>query len=291
MGKKALILSGGGARGAYQAGVFRYLEEMGFVPDIVCGTSVGAINACGIASGMDSEKLSELWRTLDRKKVMKTGFRRTFRSLFRRKFHPMADPGPLRELVQSHLDFNALHTSPMDVYIAAVNIEQSKLVFFKNKEISIDHLMASSAIPLLFPWQILGGEAYWDGGLMANTPILPAIQSGADDIISVLLSPVGGEANRQELPKNRREALSRAVELSLLGSYQNLWMKVEENQKQETELGFLSSLLRAANPKIRIRTLGPKTYFSLKSVLNFTAQQAESLIEQGYLDAQNQLKA
>ncbi len=82
MGKKALVLSGGGARGAYQAGVVKYLEEIQWKPDIICGTSVGAINASAIGSGMDSKKLIELWLNLDKKKIMRYSIWNTIKGLF-----------------------------------------------------------------------------------------------------------------------------------------------------------------------------------------------------------------
>lgn len=66
--KRALILSGGGARGAYQAGVLRYLEEIQFKPDIICGTSVGAITATAMGCGMNSAEITKLWKSIEAKK-------------------------------------------------------------------------------------------------------------------------------------------------------------------------------------------------------------------------------
>ena len=64
---KALILSGGGARGAFQVGVMKYLEEMNWKPDLICGTSVGAINAVAYGSGMPMDRLISLWKAYHRK--------------------------------------------------------------------------------------------------------------------------------------------------------------------------------------------------------------------------------
>ena len=69
--------------------------------------------------------------------------------------------------------------------------------------INIEHLMAASAIPGLFPWQLIDNQPHWDAGLMANTPITPALKQGATEIIVVLLSPVG--AFRQQTPKTHLE--------------------------------------------------------------------------------------
>ncbi|MEH6637551.1 MAG: patatin-like phospholipase family protein, partial [Halioglobus sp.] len=69
--KRALILSGGGGRGAYQVGVWRRLQEIGWQPDIVCGTSIGAINGALIGSGWDARRLEAFWESLDRKRAFR----------------------------------------------------------------------------------------------------------------------------------------------------------------------------------------------------------------------------
>jgi NTE family protein len=67
--KKALILSGGGARGAFQVGVWKYLREINWTPDLICGTSIGAINAAAIGSGMPVKRLIDLWETHNRSEI------------------------------------------------------------------------------------------------------------------------------------------------------------------------------------------------------------------------------
>ncbi|PJZ70694.1 alpha/beta hydrolase [Leptospira perolatii] len=288
--KRALILSGGGARGAYQAGVLKYLEEIHFKPDIVCGTSVGAITATAMGCGLDAKQVVELWKSIEVQKVMKYSIWNDFLDLIFRRFSPLADTTPLKYLLYSQLDFRKLRKNPMHVIITAVNILNAELVFFGNKDIDIEHVMASSAIPLIFPWQYVDGKPHWDGGIMANTPILPAVERGATEIVVVLLSPVGGV--NMSLPRNRREALERIFELSLIGSFQTIMANLQyERRRRIKRKSLRRSLLSfggSDSPEIKIRVIGPRTSLGFGSILNFSQVQADYLISRGYEDAKLQ---
>ncbi|RHX83989.1 patatin-like phospholipase family protein [Leptospira stimsonii] len=288
--KRALILSGGGARGAYQAGVLRYLEEIQFKPDVICGTSVGAITATAMGCGMNAAEITKLWKSIEAKKVMRYSIWNDLVDIFVKSYSPLTDTTPLKNLLYSHLDFRNLRKNPTEVIITAVNILTAELVFFRNKEIDIEHVMASSAIPMFFPWQYVDGAPHWDGGVMANTPILPAVERGATDIVVVLLSPVGGID--MGLPKTRREGLERVFELSLIGSFQTVMSNMNfEKKKRKGKKSKLSSLLSipsADRPELKIRTIGPRTSLGFSSILNFSQVQADYLISRGYEDARIQ---
>lgn len=285
--KKALVLSGGGARGAYQAGVLRYLEEIGWRPDIICGTSVGAINACAIGSGMDSQKLTELWLQLNQKHIMRYSIWNMLKGFFRRKYYPLVETYPLRKFIHEHLDFTRLNQTQTKVIISAVNILSSELRFFENPNLKIEHILASSAIPMIFPWQIIDGEPYWDGGVMANTPILPALTHEATEIVVVLLSPVGS-STIMETPVTKDEALERLFELYLLGSYRSVEQGLEYRKSVMNGLTSIENFflnLRTQFTKAKISVIAPKQMLGLGSILNFKKEQAERLVTQGYGDA------
>ncbi|PJZ24762.1 alpha/beta hydrolase [Leptospira hartskeerlii] len=289
--KRALVLSGGGARGAYHAGVLKYLEEIGFKPDVVCGTSVGAITASALGCGMDAAKIVDLWKSIEIQKVMKYSIWNDFLDLIFRRFSPLADTTPLKYLLYSQLDFRNMRKNPMEIIITAVNILTAELVFFGNKDIDIEHVMASSAIPLIFPWQYVDGKPHWDGGVMANVPILPAVERGAKEIVVVLLSPVGGV--NMGLPRNRRDGLERVFELSLIGSFQTIManLQYQKKQKDNKKKGFTKSLLSFSEPEktdYKIRVIGPRTSLGFGSILNFSQVQADYLISRGYEDAKIQ---
>ena len=294
--EKALVLSGGGARGAYQAGVYRYLSERGWRPDLICGTSVGAINACAIASGMDVETLDGFWRHIAYKNIyVYSIWKKIWRWIFNRGFTPVFDTAPLRKLLGTNLNLNHLKKSDVEVVICAINIVRSKLRFFTNDEITIDHIMASSAIPLLFPWQDIDGQPHWDGGLMENTPLLPALEREAKDIIVVLLSPVG--EYDMPVPTSRKKAAELMLEQSLVASYQSFIEGIEFDEnlhqrlREQGPLGYLQSLIR---PRVipgdtRILTVAPKKMLGISSMMNFSPRQSEELLNLGYEDAKEQL--
>ena len=103
--KRAFILSGGGARGAFQVGVWEYLQEKGWDPDLICGTSVGAINAVAIGSGMPLEKLMHIWKTLNRRTAYRWQFFRFCRhALFSKSFQPLMDTARLRTTITNALN-------------------------------------------------------------------------------------------------------------------------------------------------------------------------------------------
>lgn len=286
--KKALVLSGGGARGAYQSGVYKFLTENKFFPDIISGTSVGAINAAAIGSGMDAEALVGLWRSIDSERVMKYSYSRILSDFALGRFTPLADPGPLESLLKSSINFNSLNENKRQkVIITAVNIKDAGLVYFQNKEITIDHLMASSAIPMFFPWRTIAGESYWDGGLMANIPLLPAVEYGAKFIIAVIMTPVGNY--NMSLPKTKKQALERIFELFLIGSYQNIRTSLNHQVFSDKKIHVFLDYMCQAYRNVNIITVSPRNSFGFESLLNFSAKQANMLVDRGYQDAKEQL--
>lgn len=295
MSKKGLVLSGGGGRGAYQAGVYKYLTEKQFIPEVISGTSVGAINAVALGCGLGAEELIALWKTINVGKVMKYRFFQMIVDFFLNRLSPIADPAPLEEFLKQNLNFDTLRTNETKVYISATNIINGQLEIFSNKEIGVKHILASAAIPLVFPWQKIGDHVYWDGGLMANTPILPLIERDIRDIVVILLSPIGHVET--EAPKNRREALERVFELIQIGSFQNFKYSIESGRSLSniTIKDMLKSQFKGiledwmGGGEFKLRIVSPKTSLGMKSILNFSPAQADELIKIGYADAREQL--
>jgi NTE family protein len=293
--QKGLVLSGGGGRGAYQAGVYKYLIEKGFVPSTISGTSVGAINAVGLGCGLSADEMIELWKSINHSTVMSISYLQIVKDFFMRRFGAMVNPEPLRNFLLKNLDFQKLRNSPTSVYITAVNILNGELSVFGNDEITVDHILASAAIPMVFPWQQIGNAVYWDGGLMANTPILPLIERDIRDIIVVLLSPIGNV--QSELPKNRKEAIERVFELVQIGSFQNFKFSLDSAKElsgatisdvfKNQLRGMLDQWLGGGD--FRIRIVSPKTSLGIKSIMHFSGQQSDNLIKIGYEDAREQL--
>lgn len=274
--KKALILSGGGARGAFQVGVWKYLREINWTPDLICGTSIGAINAAAIGSGMSVERLANLWRTHNRSEIYRLKTLRFLKSALRGKpLKSVLDAAPLRAMLTRHLNLEALRQSPIEIIISAVHLATGRLHLYDQAAIEIDHLMASSAMPILFPWQPIRGELHWDGGVMANSPLFIALERKVEEIIVVLLSPVGHRPLPP--PASLREGLERVFEHFLIGSYQTT-MPVYNGQEGT-----------GTRPQPKISVVAPPHMLGFASLLNFSARQVKRLIHAGYHSARRQL--
>ena len=220
--KRALILSGGSARGAYEVGVLKYIfQELpriyGPVPrfDIICGTSVGAIHACFIVAHMktirhDIDRLVGIWGNLKPNHVIRFDLNQFFRwkdlifggltggSLF--------GVSPLASLLGRENNFEQIRTSVMnnDIETLCVSTTATRsgktVVFtqtnqpvphdsfrteFRSTDINLDHAMASASMPFLFPPVRINGAWYTDGGIRQNTPIAPALSFGATHVLAI----------------------------------------------------------------------------------------------------------
>jgi len=280
--KRALILCGGGSRGAFQAGVLKYLDEKGWCPDLICGASVGAINAVAIGSGMAPDQIITLWKRFDRRKIYRLSLARHLRSFFNNgESQPLTDTSPLKKLLVQYIDINKLRQSEIDILINAVHLPTSRLKYFTQHQIDISHIMAASAIPVLFPWQFIDGEPYWDGGMIENTPIAPAIERRVREIIVVLLTPAGNF--KSPLPRTPLQAAEIAFEQLLQGAYQT----AVSNQRFQFQTALTNSVKDAS---LRVTTVSPARMLGFPSFLNFSTIQAERLIEEGYYQARKQLQ-
>ena len=255
-------------------GVWRYLQEQGWDPDLVCGTSVGAINAAAIGSGMPLEKLMHIWATQGRRGVYRPALLDGLARLAAgRPFRSLVDTRPLRAMLERYLDVAALRAGRREIIITAINLVTSQLVLFDRETIGVDQVMASGAVPGIFPWQVIDGDPHWDGGVMANTPLFPALERGAREIVVVLLSPVGHA--RIEPPTRASRCAELAFEHLLAGSYQC--------QRLSPPAGPPG----AAAP--RILTVAPPVMLGFRSWIDFSGRHAVRLMRMGYRCAREQL--
>ncbi len=287
--KKALILSGGGARGAFQIGVWKYLAEKNWKPDIICGSSVGAINAAGIGSGLDIKKLVRIWTTYNRRRMYKLNLLQFLAyALFGRELKPLLDAGGVESMLKEYIDFQHLRNNRMKIVVSTVNVHTARPCFFDNSEIQMEHILASGAMPVLFSCQNIKGVPHWDGGIMSNIPLLPALEFGAEQIIIVMLSPVGHSPH--PFPGDVRTALEHVFEQFLSASYQTaLLSRAYEDRCLPTSLPeYRKNGYTAKQPEIIC--LAPAKMLGFSSLLNFSLRQAESLIDEGYKTACSRLK-
>jgi len=268
--KRALVLSGGGGRGAYHIGVLRFLEEHEWFPHIIAGTSIGAVNGAAYASGHTAGSLWSLWKRLTTAHVQKTNWQ-----LLDGNY--LLDTAPLRRTLQQEgwVDFERINSPEAKVHlrVTATEISSGHLHVFGNSNdlfpsrmrqepISLDHIIASCSIPLLYPATELDGTLYWDGATVANTPLSPAIDAGAEQIIVVLMTPWDDETARQpSSPKNLLTAASMMLEWALLASFQSdlkMFRRVNELVRLQVE----NARLQAANRLLMSQLRGAKPDFA-----------------------------
>ena len=207
----ALILQGGGALGAYQAGVYQAMAEADLHPDWVSGISIGAVNAAIIAGNRPEKRVQQLrafWETVSQPirspnfpgldfhgEYMHAAINQ-LRSwdillggapgfFMPRMPSPLLHPPGSREAVSFYdvsalkttlerlVDFELINAGAMRFSVGAVNVRTGNFVYFDNTthQIGPDHVIASCSLPPAFPPTEIEGEHYWDGGLVSNTPL------------------------------------------------------------------------------------------------------------------------
>lgn len=193
MGTKALVLSGGGSRGAFQAGVLHSLIlKKGMSWNLVAGVSVGALNGSMMAmhapaeQGLAVEKLRALWMDIQGNKSIYRGWLLGyFQSLWEGGLY---DTTPLRKLVSKHFHAEAVRQSGVKLRMGAVSYEtgQYKYVTEQSERLA-EWVMASSAFPFAFPPEKIDGESWIDGGARDVTPIRDVVAEPDLESIDVIL--------------------------------------------------------------------------------------------------------
>lgn len=219
--KTVLVLQGGGALGAYQAGAFEALFASGRRTDWVAGVSIGAINAALVAGNAPEhrvERLRTFWNLASSGAAALSfsaspALRELFNNVsagatmaqgvpgfFKPRIPPAAlmprgsegassfyDTAPLRDTLNELVDFDYLNTGPMRFSTGAVNVETGNTTWFDNtrQTITVEHIMASGALPPGFPAVEIDGQFFWDGGLVSNTPLQFVFDERTDDDLCI----------------------------------------------------------------------------------------------------------
>jgi NTE family protein len=239
----ALVLQGGGALGAYQGGVYEALHEADLEPDWVSGVSIGAINAALIAGNPPDkrlERLHEFWDTITARKIWAFTpdgdiYRKARNAASQFLTTTLGQPGffapritnpwltaaggrgstsyyntaPLRETLVKLVDFDLLNSGEVHFSVGAVNIQSGNFIFFDNQKqvIEPEHIMASGALPPALPMVKIGGDYFWDGGIVSNTPLQHLLDS--DDNLNALVFQVDLFNARGNLPRDMEDVMAR----------------------------------------------------------------------------------
>lgn len=368
---RTLVLSGGGGRGAFHAGVYKYLMQenkagvddlhrSAWEPQVVVGTSIGAVNGAAIAQGMPAAELEQIWLELREHDIqgIPAGMRGIARWLARKAFKSalgvnlpqvpaglgnspvpkdfwpplpflpkwlgerlvgkwinLLDTGPLRRTLVSRFGFDEdkIASSPTSLLIAATDVQTGERVIFSNQPLSrrdsgaprqdvvtginLNRILASCSIPLVYPWTYddQTGGTYWDGAVVANTPLGGALDAVREqrleipmEVVVVLMTPwwQQGELAPEQarsLPQSFNEAITWTLDWALLASFRERLRLIEVYNRlarQERHDGRSPLRFREVNVVI----VAPEQFFPVERILDYDAYSAE-LIEQGYAAA------
>lgn len=371
---KSLILSGGGGRGAFHAGVYKYLmqtdkpgvdaEHAGvWDPQVVVGTSIGAVNGAAIVQGFTPAELESFWLSLEEKDVqgLPPGMRGLARWLVRKIFGAimdehlsqvppgqatspeakvfwpslpflpawfgellsgrwinLLDTGPLRNTILTRMKFDPdkLAASKKALLIAATNVQTGKRVMFSNRKIfrcetgelrtdihpgiGVERIIASCSIPLIYPW-IFDAETnafYWDGALVANTPLGSAFDAFGDvpadapaEVMVVLMTPWRTDTlltsdSARSMPNSFSDAITRALDWALLASFRERLRLIEAYNR-------LADQERTAGPgpycfrRVKVVIVAPENFLSAARIIDYDQDVSRGLIDMGYAAAEN----
>ena len=242
-----LVLQGGGALGAYQAGVYQALHEAGLEPDWVVGVSIGAIN-CAIIAGNKPEhrleKLEKFWMDItardpstfwpegDAPRRLRNAMSAMNCMLFGQPgfFKPslvngwlaprgsraataLYDTSPLHKTLENLVDFDLINEGQVRFAVGAVNVATANFAYFDNNDVDIapEHVMASGALPPALPMVRIGKHYYWDGGLVSNTPLQHLLDHCGSN--NMLVFQVDLFSARGDIPRDMPEVLSRQKDI------------------------------------------------------------------------------
>jgi NTE family protein len=204
--RTAFVLSGGAALGAIQVGMLRALYERGIEPDLIVGTSVGALNGAYIASRPPlpetADRLAEIWRGLGRGQVFPLNPLTGFLGFFGARRHLVPD-GALRELLEQ---------APVSFHVIATDVLSGGELRLSRGN-ALEAVMASAAIPGVFPPVDWGHRRLMDGGVSNNAPVSHALELGAE---RVYVLPTGNACDLEEPPRGALGMLLHAMSLLVM---------------------------------------------------------------------------
>jgi NTE family protein len=211
----AFVLSGGASLGAVQAGMIRALFERGVAPDLIVGASVGAINGAFIASRPPTtetaDELAAIWRGLGRGQVFPLNPLSGFLGFFGARDHLVSDRA-LRQLISERIAFDTLEQAPIPLHVIATDLLSGQELRLSRGD-AIEAVMASAAIPGVFPAVEWDGRKLIDGGVSNNAPIIDAIELGAE---RVYVLPTGNACDLPEAPHGAVAMILHAMSLLVM---------------------------------------------------------------------------
>ena len=281
--KRALVLSGGSEKGAYQVGAVKYLiGELKNQYQILCGVSVGALNSSFLGmypEGKEEESIEALldvWNNISNKNIYKRWFPfGRFHALWKSSFY---NSKPLQNFVKSKLDISLLKASGKEVYVGAVSLDTGHYTIFdQTNDNFINAVIASASFPVMLAPIFMNNQLWTDGGIKELTPLTKAISLGATDIDVIMTSPSLPIGKFIKNP-NSFSIIKRTIDLMIDEINYNdlykaqLWNKLIESGYQTDK------------KIINFRIIRPN-HSLVEDTLNFDKDLIQELIVKGYNDA------
>jgi len=291
--RRALVLSGGGGRGAFQVGVIEALEQLGWKPDIIVGTSIGSMNAAVYAAG-GLPRLQLMWESI------RTGDMQRF---FRLKpWASVFDRTPWKRTLEKYIPEHELAQIKQPLYMVATDITTGHPTVYTNGEkparnkglyqkvpaLNHAHLLASSSIPYLYEPIKVEGSRHWDGAVMYNSPLRPAIDAEADEILMVLLSPYHKLEENDPQPMVQRSALppqprgligsiGYVLDLALIGTFENDFEELRKVNRRVHQ----GRQAEVDHKEVRAAVIAPDDWITPLDIIRYRPNRTRMLREQG----------
>jgi NTE family protein len=303
---KVFLLQGGGALGAYQAGVYAGLAETGEAPDWIVGVSIGGINSALIAGNVPERRITrlrEFWeRVSSNSPVILPQSFDAMRPMLNRASAASAmmlgipgfytprmpppfmapdgtdgalsyyDTSPLKATLEQLVDFDLINQKRVRLSLGAVNVRTGKSVYFDNTKIKIrpEHVMASGALPPGFPPVEIDGEIYWDGGIVSNTPLWYLLDE--DPRMDALIFQVDLFSAAAEAPRNLAEVQERQKDIQYSSKARFNMTRLQEVEELRASLHRLLGKLpesASSDPDVqRLRAISTRGPITLVHFVN-----------------------
>ena len=307
--KKALVLSGGSVKGAFQAGALKAVFETGYAPEIITGISVGSLNGTFITNEVGrilkedpegkidwpkiGQYLYDFWKVniTSSKSIVKKRKKITlFMQVAFNKFKGATDSKPIDTLIDKTISMENIKASGIELAVGTANMVSGKILYAESHASNfLDYLKGSKAIPVVMPHIYIDNEPYLDGGLRDSAPLRTAIHKGATEIICVLCHSKELEEKWFNPGKimelgdriasiHSNETVNNDIEFA---EYCNQFLPEDGLPKQDEPFkGYR---------KIKITTIRPNIEVKL-NLENFTTEEIVSVMDSGYDTAKNILQ-
>lgn len=210
--RTVFVLGGGGNLGAIQVGMLQAVFERGILPDALVGCSVGAINAAAVAADPTVEgvrRMSEVWASLNDDAICPAGRLSSIRLLATRSRSLQPNDG-LRRLLETWLPFRTFEEAELPFHVVAASLETGDARWFSSGPV-IEPILASAALPGVFPPVPIADELFIDGGVIDNVPISRAVELGAERIVVL---HVGNFERKRPAPKRPIDVLVQSFSIA-----------------------------------------------------------------------------